>query len=433
MDATRHLDKAPLAGIRVLDFGQAMLAPVCGRLLAELGAQVTKVEPLEGDFARLTDEPGVDSVTFMVGNLNKRSLAVNLTDERGKEIVLKLVKGTDVLVQNFRPGAMKKMGLDYEALSKINPGLIYTSLSMYGETGPLARKRGGDVWAQAFTGFVASQGSADNPSLVGHAIFDAAGAIAGALATVTALFVRERTGVGQEVTTNLVNVAVLLQWPSIAHYLVEGVVFKNAGRGGTRWLFPHGAYTAKDGAVANIFGKDQDDWRTLCSILGIEHLLSDPRYDTPEKRDEQKFVLYPVLDEAFRKRTRAEWEEVFRERRLRCDGCLDYAEFAAHPQFEANKLAVNVNDPREGEIQFPSSPIRFGAFELPESCEHAPILGEHTRQILLDLGYTEQQVDELHDQGVVGIPTPDMFTVRRKHRGGRSRGHVRDQRWARPK
>ncbi len=409
--------KSPLEGIQVLDFSQAALGPVCTRLLADLGANVVKVEPLEGDFVRLTTEPDVDSIIFMVCNLNKRSLVLNLRDARGKEIALALAKKADVLVQNFRPGVMKRMGLSYETLSKDNPRLVYASLSMYGETGPISHRRGGDIWAQAFTGFVESQGSPDSPYLVGHPVIDFAGAAVNAFAIMVALFMRESTGVGQEVFNNLVNTSTFLQWGPITHYLVEGVVLKKGGRGGARWRFPFGAYTAKDGDVATLYGQDQDEWRTFCSMLEIEHLLSDPRYDTPDKRDEHKFELYPILDEAFRKRTRAEWEQLFRQHQWRCDSCLDYAEFVAHPQFEANKPTVKVKDPREGEIVFPASPFRFGSFPLPEYSEHAPILGEHTKEILLELGYTKQQINELHDEGAIGIPSPGMFKVKRQKKG----------------
>ena len=234
----------------------------------------------------------VDSVTFMATNLNKQSLSVNLRDPRGKEIIMKLIPGVDVVLQNFRTGAMKKMGLDYETLSRINPRLVYASCYMYGESGPLARRRGGDMWAQAFTGMIESQGCSDGPpQMVGHSVIDFAGGIAAAFAIMTALFLRERTGVGQEVSTNLINVGVLLQWPAVAHYLVEGLLYKKVGRGTPRSNFPFGPYTAKDGDVLTIFGQDQDEWATVCAILGIEHLLQDPRYDTVEKRNEKKLEV----------------------------------------------------------------------------------------------------------------------------------------------
>ncbi len=415
----------PLTGIRVLDFGQAALCPTCGRLLADLGADVIKVEPLEGDFARITPEPFVDSVTFMVTNLNKRSLAVNLRDPRGKEIILKLVPKVDALIQNFRPGAMRDLGLDYETLRPLNPRLIYGSFYMYGETGPLARKRGGDMWAQAFTGVVASQGCPDGPpQMINHTVMDYGGGVAGAFAVMTALYYRERTGEGQEVFNNLINTAVLMQWPAISHYMVEGLLFRKVGRGNARSRFPYGPYTAKDGDVLTIFGQDDEEWVTVCGILGIEHLLADERYDTVEKRNARKFELYPILDQAFSKKTRAEWEQLFREKKLRCDPCLDYAEFTSHPQFEANKIAQKVNDPREGELTFPSTPSRFSKFPPLEQCNHSPILGEHSREILQELGYKEEEINQLHEEGVIGIPIQEMFEAKRTKKGTYGRGKM---------
>ena len=413
----------PLNGIKVLDFGQAALAPICARLLADLGADVIKVEPLEGDFTRITPEPMVDSVTFMSINLNKRSLSVNLRDPEGKEVIMKLVPKVDVIVQNFRVGAMKKLGLDYESLSKINKRLVYASCYMYGETGPLVRRRGGDMWAQAFTGMVESQGYPDGPpQMVAHSVTDFAAGISAAYAIMVALFNREKTGVGQEVSTNLVNIGTFLQFPAISHYIVEGLLFRKPGRGDARSKFPFGPYKARDGDVLTIFGQDDGEWATVCSILGLEHLLGDPRYDSVAKRNENKFELYPILDEAFSKHTRAEWEELFKERKLRCDSCLDYAEFVSHPQFEANNLKIKVNDPREGELDFPATPVRFSSFPYPNVANHAPILGEHTKEILLDLGYSEDDIARMYDKGAVAIATPDMFKVKRTQKGTIGRG-----------
>ncbi len=409
--------KKMLEGIRVLEFGSAALAPVCGRILADMGADVIKIEPLEGDFARITTEPMVDSVTFIVGNLDKRSVVLNLRDQRAREIVYKLIPTVDAVIQNFRPGVMKELGIDYETLSAINPRLVYGSFYCYGEAGPIAHRRGGDMWAQAFTGMVATQGPPGPPQQIAHTINDYGGGAVGALGIMAALFVRERTGVGQEVVNNLINVAVLFQWPAISHYLMEGTLFKRQSRAGARSRFPAGAYTAKDGDVLTIFGTDQDEWQVVCSILGIEHLLNDPRYRTPEDREARKLELYPMLDQAFSKKDRAEWARLFQEQKLRCDPCLDYAEFTAHPQFEANQLSVKVKDPRDGELTLPSIPLRFKKYPPREYCEHAPILGEHTKEVLQELGYTVKEIDKLHEEAVIGLPTPDMFTVRRTIKG----------------
>ncbi len=401
----------PFEGIKVLDFSQAMFGPVCTRLLGDLGADVIKVEPLGGDFTRLTPDGG-DSTAFLCCNQSKRSLTINLKDARGLEIVSRLATEADVLVQNFRPGVMKELGLDYEKLSKINPKLIYGSFYMYGETGPLVHRRGADIWAQAMTGLVASQGSPDGPPyLAGHFFLDYGGAALNAFAIATALFMRERTGVGQEVTNNLISSGAFLQEYAISYYLIEGRLFKKGGRGAASGIFPYGAYPAKDGDVVTMFGQDDEEWVTVCSILGIEYLLADPRYDSHEKRVQRKFELYPILDEAFRKKTRAEWQELFRQHGLRCDPCLDYAEFLAHPQFKANDMITETNHPQYGKLRMLASPINFKGIGAIKR-RHPPILGEHTTEILGGLGYGDEQIEKLRQDGVVGIPSEDAFEPR---------------------
>ncbi len=280
-----------LEGIRVLDFSQAVVGAANIQLLGDLGADVIKIEPLEGDLSRISATPDVDSTLFLSINRNKRSLALNLKDPEGLDIALKLAKQADVIAENSRPGAMDKLGLGYEAIAKINPRVIYSSQSMYGEEGPLARRRGADIWAQAFTGLVATQGSpGGSPYLCGASIMDFSGALTGALSIMTALFIRERTGIGQKVTTNLVSSGCFLQTDNIAYMLADGVNLKKGGRG-TGGRFPNGAYPAKDGDVVTMFGQDDDEWATICSMLGIEYLLGDGRYDSQRKRVEHMFEL----------------------------------------------------------------------------------------------------------------------------------------------
>jgi len=174
-------------------------------------------------------------------------------------------------------------------------------------------------------------------------------------------------------------------------------------------MFPYGAYPAKDGDVVTIFGQDDYEWSIVCSILGIEHLLNDPRYDTQQKRVERKFELYPVLDEAFRKKTREEWQQAFREHNLRCDPCLDYAEFVSHPQFEANDMVVETEHPQHGKLRLPAIPIKFKGIPPLKPLRRPPLLGEHSEEILLELGYKKKQIAKLHEEGVIGIPSPDMY------------------------
>lgn len=420
----------PLAGYQVLDFTQAAFGPVCTMLLGDMGADIIKVEPLEGDLSRLTALREGDSIMFLTNNRNKRSLAVNLKDPRGKEVVWKLARQADAVVQNFRPGVMKELGLDYEAVRRENPAVIYGSFYMYGEEGPLAHRRGADPWAQGFTGVVASQGDpGETPYLAGHPFLDFGGAALNALALVTALLMRERTGQGQEVTNTLVSTGAFLQQTAINFYLVDGRLYKKGGRGSYRGQFPYGAYPAQDGDVVTLFGQDDDEWITICSILGLEHLVGDPRYDTVEKREERRRELYPLLDQAFRQRTRAEWEQLFRERGLRCDPCLDYAEFVAHPQFRANDLLVEMDHPRDGRIRVVGPPLKFKGVGKLEARRHAPVLGEHTREIMLELGYSAGEISLFQEQGAVGSCDEESFRQKPRIRAAiaipKDRGAIR--------
>lgn len=402
--------RLPLTGVRVLDFSQVAFGPVCTRLMGDLGADVIKVEPLEGDFVRLSATQAGDSAFFLQANRSKKSLALNLRDEQGQDIARKLAARVDVIVQNFRPGVMKRLGLDYETVAKFNPRLVYGSFSMYGETGPLANVPGGDPWAQAFTGVVAGQGTPEGPPyLAGHAFIDLGGAALNAFALVSALFMRDQTGVGQEVTNSLVNTGIFMQELPLAYLLIDGTLMKKGGRGNVLGYFPYGAYPAKDGDVVTIFGQSDSEWLTVCVILGIEHLLSDPRYDSHEKRVQRRSELYPLLDDAFRQKTRAEWQASFRAHGLRCDPCLDYAELVAHPQYRAVDMQVQVNHTTMGPITMPGIPVKFNGIGAIQPQLAPPLLGEHTREILGALEFSSAEIEALIEQGTVGVPSADML------------------------
>jgi formyl-CoA transferase/CoA:oxalate CoA-transferase len=405
----------PLEGIKVLDFTLAAMGPICTQFLADMGADVIKLEPIEGELTRISPL-GVDSTLFVALNRNKKSLTVNVKEPRGLEIVLALAKEADVIVENFRPGVMKKIGLDYDVIREINSRIIYCSMSCYGDTGPLAHRRGADPWAQAFTGVVASQGSQGGPPyLEGSGYMDSGGAFTGVGGICAALFLRERTGVGQKITLNLTHVSLLLQITNFAYHIIDGLPVVKGGRGLARGQFPYGAYTAKDGDVVTIFGQDDDEWRTVCKMLDMEYLLDVlkyPQYATAEDRRERKFELYPILDEAFSKKTRAEWAEIFRKNRLRVDPCLTYAELVEHPQFSAVNPLVETHHPTRGKIRSVACPVNFKGVTHSHPAKPAPIAGEHCRMILNSLGYSEQEIDELNEAGIINIPTPDMFELK---------------------
>ena len=404
----------PLEGIRVLDFGVLYFAPLASMLLSDMGADVIRVESVGGETMRWGGIPNVQEVResedgtqkdhfrYMAVNRGKKCLAVDVRRPEGKEIILKLMPRTDVVVQNFRPGAMERLGLDYAALSKINPCIVYASLFERSETGPLVHRYGGDQWLQALTGVVALQGLPDEPPyLCPVAFIDHGSALMAAHAITTALFVRERTGIGQEVVCSLLNTAMYMQTVHMHEYLIEGVVPKKVGRGLAGNAPPYGAYRCKDGReVVTMFGVYDAQWPTFCQAMGVGHLAQDPRFNTEAKRRENRSVLYRLLDTAFARRTAAEWQQTFRQYKMRADPCLDYQEIADHPQVACNEMIQEVQHPQRGHYRTLGIPFQLkktpGRIQGPP-----PLLGQHTEEILLGLGYAREDVARLERERVV--------------------------------
>jgi len=396
----------PLEGYKVIDFSVAIFGSMNSMMLGDMGADVIKVEPLEGDFMRISTFRSGDGARFMSCNRSKRSLAVNLKDDRGKEMVWKLLKDCDVVIQNFRPGVMERMGFGYKAISAINPRVIMVSQYGYGETGPLAHRMGGDLWAQAMGGVVALQGSPSGPPYIGGVAWaDHGGGVLATMATLSAILARERYGVGQEVTLNLLDTVIHMQSATIADWLVDGRLLKKSGRG---WGagFPYGAYPCKDGDIVTIMGRDDIEWPVLCKLLDIEWILEDKRYETHMMRLGLKDELYPILDEAFKKKTRAEWVEAFRKVKLRVDPALDYKELFEHPQVYANDMVIEQQHAEFGKIRLTGIPYKLKGTPLPTPQMPPPLLGQHTREIMRSLGYPEETIQKYWDEGVVGITEP---------------------------
>ena len=403
----------PLEGIKVLDFGQVAAGPVVGVILANLGADVIKVEKIHGESMRrgmpegipwkAESEEGVDDVVWMSCNQGKRGLAVDLKKEKGREIICKLIEKADVISHNFRPGAMHRMGLDYESVSKINPNIVYLNTYPYGDSGPMKNWAGGDAWIQGFGGVVALQGTdSGGPYLAGPSVSDMAGVFWGVITVLTALLARERTGIAQETITTLLGATVYLQLPEFTDYLVAGKLNKKTGRG-YRYSFPYGAYKAKDGDVVTFYGVG-DSWKNFCQLLGLDSLTDDPRYDTQEKRVERREELYPILDEAFSKKTRAEWQQIFREAKMRVDPALDHSELVSHPQFSTLEMTKELEHPDHGKITMLGLPMKLSKMPLQAPLP-PPLLGEHSREILMEAGYSPGEIDDLMESGIISTPS----------------------------
>jgi crotonobetainyl-CoA:carnitine CoA-transferase CaiB-like acyl-CoA transferase len=401
----------PLEGIKVLDFSIAVAAPFGGMMLADMGAEVIKVERVQGEAQRLGLPAGMDDfldttkvastaekADWMAFNRGKKDLAIDIRAEKGLEIVLKLAKEADVIIQSFRPGVAERLGIGYESISKINPKVIYCSFSGYGETGPTAHRAGGDMWSQAMSGIVSVMGYPGGaPQMMPFPACDHVGGMLVAYAVMTALFVRERTRVGQNLTVNNLNAALYLQFSSFAQYLTEGRMPYKEGR--SYGVPPFGPIRAKDGDVLTIFGTGPM-WPAFCKVVGVEHLAKDPKFSTDEARQKNREEIGKLLDEAFSKKTRAEWAQIFRDAKMRCDPCLTYEEICAHPQMAANDMFYTVKHPKRGDVKMLGLPVKLkktpGKPQGP-----SPMLGQHTEEILLKLGYKPKEIAELEEQGVI--------------------------------
>jgi crotonobetainyl-CoA:carnitine CoA-transferase CaiB-like acyl-CoA transferase len=401
----------PLEGIRVLDFSIAVAAPLGGGMLADMGAEVIKVERVQGEAQRWGLPAGMDEVldtgslagrpdtpAWMAANRGKKDLAVDIRTRKGLEIVLKLAERADVVLQSFRPGVAERLGIGYDAISGINPGIIYCSFYGYGETGPVAHRAGGDMWSQAMTGIVSLLGyPGQAPQMLPFPACDHAGGILVAYAVMTALFVRERTGQGQAVTVNNLDAALYLQFSGFADFLTDGKMPYKLGR--SYEPPPFGPFRARDGDVLTIFGSGPT-WPAFCKLLGVEHLAQDPRFETVEARQANREEIGRLLDEAFSKKTRDEWAQIFREAKMRCDPCLTYEEFCAHPQMAANDMIFTAEHPIRGETRMLGLPVKLK--KTPGSPQGpSPMLGQHTREILAGLGYSVQDIKGLEGEGVI--------------------------------
>jgi crotonobetainyl-CoA:carnitine CoA-transferase CaiB-like acyl-CoA transferase len=402
---------SPLEGIKVLDFSIAVAAPFGGMMLADMGAEVIKIERVRGEAQRLglpagmddvldtsIDEGTTDKADWMAFNRGKKDLAIDIRTEKGKEIIYKLVKDTDIVIQSFRPGVAKRLGIGYEDVRKINPGVIYCSFSGYGQTGPVAHRAGGDMWSQAMSGIVSLIGYPGGaPQMLPFPACDHLGGILVAYAIMAALLVRERTGEGQSLTVNNLDAALYMQFSSFAEYLTEGKIPYKSGRSYN--TPPFGPFRAKDGDVLTIFGTGPM-WPDFCKLVGVRHLADDPRFNTDEARYENREEIGRLLDEAFSKKTRAEWQQLFREARMRCDPCLTYDEVIEHPQLEANDMIYTAQHPTRGEVKMLGLPVKLertpGKPQGP-----SPLLGQHTEEILLGLGYSAEDIAKLEDDGVI--------------------------------
>jgi crotonobetainyl-CoA:carnitine CoA-transferase CaiB-like acyl-CoA transferase len=392
----------PLEGIKVVELAQIMAGPTCGMLLADMGADVIKVEKLPGgDDTRSYTEPSIngESAAFMILNRNKRGMAVNLKTPGGLEVVKKLLADADVVTENYRKGTLEKLGLGFDVLEKLNPRLVYCAISGYGRSGPYADKGGFDLIAQGFAGLMSITGEPGGaPAKSGTSIADINAGIFAALGIVSALLERARTGRGQMVETSLMEAAIQQTYWQAAIYFATGV---NPGPTGSAHILtaPYQAFPTADGWI-NVGGANQPNWERIAKAIGRADLIDDPRFRTNGDRMRNLAALTPIIAERMKSRSSAEWIRELEAAGVPVGPVNRIGDMLADPQVAAREMVVEVDHPKAGRTRALGHPIKFS--RTPGKVERAaPLLGEHTREILRELGYDADAVARLEEQGAI--------------------------------
>ena len=392
----------PLKGIRVLDLTRILAGPYAAMILRDLGAEVIKIEqPVVGDEARGIGPFKNDfSLYFMSINRGKKSLTLNLKSQLGKEIFVELVKQSDVLVENFRPGAMKRLGLDYETLKKHRPSLLYAACSGFGQTGPYAGRGAYDMIIQGMGGIISITGEPDRPPVrVGTSISDLTAALFTAIGILSALRHRDQTGEGQLIDVGMLDCQVAILENALVRYLSTGEVPQPLGRRHPT-ITPFEAFESADGYVVIAMGNNVL-WKKFCDHVNQPELVDDERFCTNALRTEHHDELFPILAEIMRQRSTDQWVTALEEIGVPCGPVNTVDKVATDPQVLAREMIVEVEHEVTGTVGIPGIPIKLS--ETPGRVDApAPNLGEHTEEILTGLlGLGSDEVDRLKQQGVV--------------------------------
>jgi len=392
----------PLDGIKIVDLTAAMAGPSCTQLLADFGASVLKIEPPgKGDMLRDFGPPFVkgESYYFLLNNRNKRSMTLNLRTEKGMEVFTKLASKADIVIESFRPNVKRKLKIDYDDLKEDNPGLIYASVSGFGQTGPYETRAGFDPIAQGMSGLASVTGwKQTGPVRVGVAIGDSLGGIFAALGILMALLERDKSGKGQRVESSLLEGLVAILGFQAAKYF--GTDERPEPQGNDHAMMsPYGTFKTQDGYM-NIAAGNQAMWERLAEALGLEHLIKDPRFLTVADRVANRSELTQVLEEKLAEKTSEEWEKTLDEAGVANGPILHIDEVFQDPQVVHQKMLLEMDHPTVGKMKtlgFPSKLSRTPAqLRFPP-----PLMGQHTEEVLNELGYSAGEIQSMREEEVI--------------------------------
>jgi formyl-CoA transferase/CoA:oxalate CoA-transferase len=391
-----------LTGITVLDLTRVLSGPYCTMVLADMGARVIKVEqPGTGDDTRQWGPPfvGSESAYFLSINRNKESVSLDFKHPLGREVLDRLIARADVLVENFKPGTMDRAGFGWEALHARHPGLIYASISGYGQTGPRRNEPGYDAVIQAEGGLMSVTGDAEGPAYrLGVAISDIVSGLFAAQGVMAALFARAGTGDGQRVDIGMLDTTAALLTYQAGNYFATG---QSPVRMGNRHptIAPYETFNTSDGEIVIAVGND-GIWKRFCPAIGRPELADDPRFRSNRERMAHYEVMKPELDRALAAKTRAEWTQVLRAASVPCGAVRDVSEVLADPQLGARSMVATLEHPTVGATRVIGTPIKLS--NTPGSVRTAPpTLGQHTEAVLAELGYDREMIASLKTSGAV--------------------------------
>jgi len=402
--SNRRQNILPLAGIRVLDLTRLIPGAFCTSILGDAGAEVIKVEePDVGDYERQI-HPFIGSMAsrFLILNRNKKSIALDLKEDGGRELFLKMVKEADVLVEGFRPGAMKKLGLDYESLKQINPRLIYCSISSFGQDGPYRDVVAHDINILGLAGFFHVTGiKGGAPVIPGLQIADSVAGMNAAIAILFALMTKEKTGIGQLIDISMFDGVISWMFDA-ARYAFAGESVPERGEGRLCGGFPnYNLYETKDGEYVAVGSLETKFKNALLRKLGREDLIEQGAGATSTEFKESDKKLHAFFCDTFLSKTRDEWMEELGELNICVSPVNTMEEALSHPQALFREMVLEVNHPSVGKIRQIGSPLKFSDIPLDANRFPAPYQGEHTREILGRLGYAESRINELMKKKIV--------------------------------